>query len=137
MNWLLPQPDRDPELAAALRLIEPVPDRSAEEALRRRILEAARARPAGLNAVSPRWWEWISTWKPVAVPMGVMACLVAALLLPGKGDLVVTAEDALETDVDSAMVLATFSDPGFGNQVTTGLIAPQGRDWLLTQAFVR
>jgi hypothetical protein len=72
----------------------------------------------------------------VAVPVGLTACLAAALLLPGEGDLVGAGESAAETGADSAMVLATFSDPGFGHQVTARLIAPEGDDWLLAQAFV-
>jgi hypothetical protein len=137
VNWLFREPRRDPELAAVLRRIEPASDRSLEEALRLRILEAARARAARLKAATPPWWEWISAWIPVAVPVGLTACLAAALLLPGEGDLVGAGESAAETGADSAMVLATFTDPGFGNQVTARLIAPEGDDWLLAQAFVR
>ena len=137
VNWVFHEPERDSELAAALRQIEPLPDRSAEEALRLRILQAARARSIGLNASAPRWWEWISAWIPVAVPMGVTACLAAALLLPGTGELVGAGAYGGETGADSAMVLATFSDAGFGSQVTAQLIAPEGDDWLLSQAFVR
>jgi len=137
VNWLFREPRRDPELAAALRRIEPAPDRSVEEALRLRILDAAGARSTGLNAAAPRWWEWISAWIPVAVPIGLTACLAAALLLPGRGDLVGAGEYIGETGTDSAMVLATFSDAGFGSQVTAQLIAPEGDDWLLAQAFVR
>jgi hypothetical protein len=137
VNWVFREPERDSELAAALRRIEPAPDRSGEEALRLRILQATRARSIELNASAPRWWEWISGWIPVAVPIGLTACLAAALLLPGKGELVGAGEYSAETGADSAMVLATFSDAGFGSQVTARLIAPEGDDWLLSQAFVR
>jgi hypothetical protein len=136
VNWLFREPRRDPELARALRRLEPASDRSLEESLRLRILEATRARSARLKAVTPPWWEWISSWIPVAVPIGLTACLAAALLLPGEADLVGAGESA-ETGADSAMVLATFSDPGFGSEVTARLIAPEGDDWLLAQAFVR
>jgi hypothetical protein len=137
MTWLFPEPERDPELAAALRRIEPAPDRSGEEALRLRILQAARAKSRELNAGGPRWWEWISAWIPVAVPIGLTACLAAALLLRGTGELAGAGESSTETAADSAMVLATFSDAGFGSQVTAQLIAPEGDDWLLSQALVR
>ena len=70
MTWLLSEPERDPELAAALRRIEPAPDLSGEEALRLRILRAARGKAREVNAGAPRWWEWISGWIAVAVPMG-------------------------------------------------------------------
>jgi hypothetical protein len=90
-----------------------------------------------LNAGAPRWWEWISAWIPLAVPIGVTACLAAALLLRGTGELAGAGEYGAETAADSAMVLATFSDASFGSQVTAQLIAPQGEDWLLSEALVR
>jgi hypothetical protein len=137
MTWLLSEPERDPELAAVLRRIEPAPDLSGEEALRLRILRAARGKAREVNADAPRWWEWISGWIPVAVPMGVTACLAAALLLRGTGELGGAGGYGTETAADSAMVLATFSDAGFGSQVTAQLIAPEGDEWLLSEAFVR
>jgi hypothetical protein len=137
VNWVFREPERDSELAAALRRIEPALDRSTEEALRLRILQAARAKSIEMNVSAPRWWEWISAWIPVAVPMGLTACLAAALLLPGTGELVGTGESSAETGADSAMVLATFSDAGFGSQVTARLIAPESDDWLLSPASVR
>ena len=137
MNWLFPEPDRDPELAAVLRRIEPAPDRSGEEALRLRILRAARGRSLQVSTGALRWWEWISAWIPVAVPIGVTACLAAALLLRGTGEAARAAVYSAETAADSAMVLATFSDAGFGSQVTAQLIAPEGADWLLSEVLVR
>jgi hypothetical protein len=137
MTWLFPEPERDPELAAVLRRIERAPDRSGEEALRLRILQAARATSIELNASAPRWWELISAWIPVAVPIGVTACLAAALLLRGTGEAARATVYSAETAADSAMVLATFSDAGFGSQVTAQLIAPEGDDWLLSEVFVR
>jgi hypothetical protein len=137
MKWLFPEPERDPELAAALRRIEPAPDLSGEEALRLRILQAVRGQSLELHAGPPRWWEWISAWIPLAVPIGVTACLAAALLLRGTGELPGAGVYSAETAADSAMVLATFSDAGFGRQVTAQLIAPEGDDWLLSEALVR
>ncbi|MFL5494500.1 MAG: hypothetical protein ACJ8DC_08980 [Gemmatimonadales bacterium] len=137
MKWLFPEPERDPRLAAALRRIDPTPDLSEEEALRLRILQAVRGMSQGLNAGPPRWWEWISSWIPVAVPMGVTACLAAALLLRATGESPAASVYSAETAADSAMVLATFSDAGFGNQVTAQLIAPEGDDWLLAEVIVR
>ena len=52
VNWVFREPERDSELAAALRRIEPAPDRAAEEALRLRILQAARAKSIE-NTISP------------------------------------------------------------------------------------
>ena len=137
MNWLFPEPERDPELAAVLRRIEPAPDRSGEEVLRRRILQAARGKSLQVNTGAPRWWEWISAWIPVAVPIGVTACLAAALVLRGTGALAGANESSAETAADSALVLATFSDAGFGSQVTAQLIAPEGDEWLLSEVLVR
>jgi hypothetical protein len=137
VNWLFREPERDSELAAALRRIEPAPDRSGEEALRLRILQAARAKSIELSASAPRWWEWISAWIPMAVPIGLTAGLAALLLLRGTGELTGAGASSAETAADSAMVLATFSDAGFGSQVTRQLIAPEADDWLLSQALVR
>ena len=134
MNGLFREPERDPELGKALRLIEATRETGDLEALRRRILVAARPRLAQFGAPALRWWEWISAWTRVAVPVGLAASLAAGLLVQASGT--ATALSSYSTDMgsDSTLVLAAFSEPALGSRLTAHLIAPEGNDWLLEQA---
>jgi hypothetical protein len=134
MSWLFRDPERDPELERALQRIETARETSDVEALRRRILAAARPRLARLGAPALRWWEWISTWTRVAIPVGLAASLAAGLLIRAGGT--ATAFSSYSTDMgsDSTLVLAAFSEPASGSWFTAHLIAPEGNDWLLEQA---
>jgi hypothetical protein len=134
---LFREPERDAELGNALRQMEassrPGGD---DEALRIRIVAAARPKLAGLSAPVRHWWEWISGSVRVAIPIGVAACVAAALLVPGSGDYVGTEVSATVAGVDSTLVLAAFSAPS-GGDLTSHLVVPAGDDWLLSQALDR
>lgn len=130
------EPARDPKLADALRRIDESQASEEElERLRLRILEAARPALAGFRAPGRPWWEWISGWVRVAVPVGVAASLVLAFVVPGTADLAAGDTTAVVAGADSTIVLAAFSEPGTGNQLTAHLIAPETSDWLLAQAL--
>jgi hypothetical protein len=127
-------PARDPRLADALRQIEGTPPDD-DHALRQRILDAARPMLVALRTAGRPWWTWLSAWVRVAVPVSVAACLAAALLLPGRSDVVTNEISATSTAVDSTIMIAALSTPGSEGQLTAHLIAPESGDWLLAQAF--
>lgn len=132
MSGLFRDSERDPDLGNALRRIEAARETGDVEALRRRILAAARPRLVQLGAPALRWWEWISTWTRVAVPVGLAASLAAGLLVQASGT--ATALSSTDMGSDSTLVLAAFSEPASGSWLTGHLIAPEGNDWLLEQA---
>jgi hypothetical protein len=134
MALLFGEPDRDPRLGDALRHIEGTPPDEGE-GLRQRIMDAARPVLAGLRTAGRPWWAWLSAWVRVAVPVSVAASLAAALFLPGRADIVGGDSSSAIVGADSTIVLAAFSDPGTGGQLTAHLIAPEAGDWLLAQAF--
>jgi hypothetical protein len=136
MSRLFGEPPRDPELGDALRRMEAASRPGDDEALRMRIVAAARPRLAQLRTPVRRWWEWISGSVRVAIPIGVAACVAAALLVPGSGDYVGTEASTTVAGADSTLVLAAFSAPSAGD-LTSHLIVPAGDDWLLSQALER
>jgi hypothetical protein len=137
MKWLLGEPGRDPELAAALGRTDPVPDAARSEDLRRRIMARARPILAEIDLPTARWWEWPSAWVRIAVPIGLAASLAAGLLLPRSSEMASLGTSTAEAGADSTLLLAAFSEPSTRGQVTAPLIAPESNDWLLEQALNR
>jgi hypothetical protein len=134
MSWLFREPERDPELGKALRAVEAAWEQSDPESLRRRIIAAARPTMGRLGSRAPKWWEWISGWTRVAVPVGLAASLAAGVLVHGSGTTTSLSASATDMGSDSTLVLAAFSEASAGSQWTAHLIAPEGNDWLLEQA---
>ena len=134
MSGLFREPERDPELGRALQRIDAARETGDLEALRRRILAAARLRLARLGAPALRWWEWISDWTRVAVPVGLAASLAAGLLVQASGTATALSSYGTDMGSDTTLVLAAFSEPASGSRLTAHLIAPEGNDWLLEQA---
>jgi hypothetical protein len=133
MSWLFREPERDPKLGDALRQSQSIPEAGDADPLRRRILAAARPTLSRLGSRAPKWWEWISDWTRIAVPVGLAASVAAGLLVQS----VKTGSPGVSsTDMgsDSTLVLAAFAEPAAGSQLTGYLIAPEGNDWLLDQA---
>jgi hypothetical protein len=137
MNWLFREPERNPRLAAALRQIDPVPDVTQAEHLRRRIMGRARPRLAELELPAARWWEWLSQWVRIAVPVGLAASLAAGLFLPRSSEMSLLESYTSEIGADSTLMVAAFSEPSVRGQLAGHLIAPEGNDWLLEQALTR
>jgi hypothetical protein len=134
MNWLFREPPPDAELGAALRRVEDQWQQGDMEKLRHRILAAAAPKLAQLRSPESQWWDWISRWMPVAVPVGLAAALAAGLLVPGAPDLT-----TLTTDVgaDSTLVTAAFAETPAGSELAASLIAPGTSDWLWQQAVAQ
>ena len=135
MSWLFREPPHDPKLGAALRRIETTVPLGDSEPLRQRIGAAARPKLAELRSPAPRWWELISRWMPVAVPVGLAASLAAGLLVPASGEITTLAGYAADAGADSTLVIAAFSEVGIGGQLAAHLVAPESGDWLFEQAL--
>jgi anti-sigma factor RsiW len=136
MSWLFQEPSRDPKLAAALRQLDDGSPRDSEP-LRQRILAAARPRLGELRSPTPRWWEWISPWLPVALPMGLAASLAAGLLVPAGTEISSDSSSAVEVGTDSTLVIAAFSEGSVRSQWAAHLVAPESGDWLFEQAITQ
>jgi hypothetical protein len=126
MNWLFQEPRPDPRLGEALRRLDSAS--GADDAqLRQRIVEAAGPTLTSLRAPTPRWWEWISRWVPVAVPVGLAASLVAGFLVPDAEEFAAQGYSS-EAAADSTLVLAAFSVTPEGGQLAAFVVAPQSGD---------
>jgi hypothetical protein len=134
MSPLFREPERDPVLGAALRQLEDASTPADAGVLRRRILTAARPTLARLGSASPPWWEWISRWNRIALPLGLAASIGAGILVLGNGGGAFLANSNPDLESDSTLVLAAFSEPAAGSELTGYLIAPEANDWLLQQA---
>jgi hypothetical protein len=137
MRWLLGEPDRDPKFAAALRRADPEPDPARGEELRRRIMARARPRLAELQLPTGHWWDWLSGWVRIALPIGVAAGLAAGLLLPRNVETDSLGSTTAEAGADSTLIAAAFSEPSAGGQVAAHLIAPESNDWLFEQVLTQ
>jgi hypothetical protein len=137
MKWLLGEPDRDPELAAALRQADPEPDPARGEELRRRIMARARPRLAELPLPTGHWWDWLSGWVRIALPVGIAASLAAGLLLPHNVETDSLGSTTAEAGADSTLIAAAFSEPSTRGQVAAHLIAPESNDWLFEQVLTQ
>lgn len=135
MKHLFREPTRDPELGAALRRIDPVSGLGDDEPVRRRILAAARGRLNDLRSPFPTLWEIMSGWVRATALLGLAAGLVAALLVPGSGELTWNPTYSLDRGTDSTLVLAALSERNAGGLPGAALAEPESDDWLLEQAL--
>jgi hypothetical protein len=136
MKWLFQEPPRDRRLSEALRnqqTASHIPDAE----LHRRIVAAAQPRLKQLRTAGPCWWEWITRWMPVAVPIGLAASLAGALLLPGSVDLMTETSSTAEAGADSTLVIAAFSEAGTGSELAAHLVAQSTNEWLFEEAVSR
>jgi hypothetical protein len=97
-------------------------------------MEAAGPRLSALGSSSPRWWEWISRWMPVALPVGLAASLAAALLVPQAEGVSGSSAYTADTAEDSTLVAAAFAEIPAGTQLAFHLVAPEPGDWLFEEA---
>ena len=136
MSWLWRDPLRDPKLGAALRTLEADnPGSRNPDLLRQRILAAADPLLRKLRSpAAPPWWEWISRWMPIAVPVGLAASLAASTLVSGPTDLSTVVSASAEAWADSTLVIAAFSESGAGSELAGRLVAPASGDWLFEEA---
>jgi hypothetical protein len=137
MKWLVREPGRHPEIAAALKRADPVPDAAREEELRRRIMARARPSLAELRLPTAHWWDWLSGWVRIALPVGLAASLAAGLLLPHSVETDSPGSYTAEAGADSTLIVDAFSEPSARGQLAAHLIAPESNDWLLEQVLTQ
>ncbi len=113
-------PERDPMLGALLR----------EARLRERIGVAARRR--GLRRVDTPWYGWVARYGRAAVPIGIAAALIAAVILNrsvrSEAELAV---QAAATDLRGAVT------GGSRSAVTDAVVGPDSTEFLIAMAVDR
>jgi hypothetical protein len=144
----LPEPERDPELARAIRDAEGPPlGRARLELLRTRIAVAALA---ALDANRERtWWEWTSRWARTEVALAAAATVLAAVIggatTIGRGGLTsdttvaVTSlsRSSLGADHLDSLVTRSVTSAASSEQVMNALVGPASGEWLLTATVLR
>jgi hypothetical protein len=70
----------------------------------------------------------------IALPVGLAASVGAGILVLGNAGAIPLASDSTDLGSDSTLVVAAFSEPAAGSELTGYLIAPEANDWLLQQA---
>ena len=136
MKWLFQEPRRDPKLGDALRRLER-PSRQDDAELRQRIVAAATPQLSGLRTPGRHWWEWVTRWMPVAIPLGLAASLAAGLILPAVEEVSPTTDYAMETSADSTLLAAAYSEESDAGQLAAHVVAPESGDWLFEQAVAQ
>jgi len=118
-EFLAKDPDRDPALGALLR----------EDRLRERIVVAARRRR--LRRVDTPWYGWVARYGRAAVPIGIAAALIAAVILnrSPRADAEFAAQAA--TDLQDAVASGSRTD------VTDALVGPDSTEFLIAMAVDR
>jgi len=118
---LAQDPLRDPVLGALLR----------EERLRERIVIAAR-RHRMRRADAP-WYGWVARYGRAAVPIGIAAALLAAVLLNRsvRSEAEVAAQAAASSDLRGAVT------GGSRTAVTDAVVGPDSTEFLIAMAVER
>ncbi|MHB8839369.1 MAG: hypothetical protein ACYC7F_10495 [Gemmatimonadaceae bacterium] len=119
-EFLAQDPEREPVLGALLR----------EERLRERIVVAARRR--GMRRVDTSWYGWVARYGRAAVPIGIAAALIAAVILNrsvrNEAEL---AAQAAATDLRGAVA------GGSRSAVTDAVVGPDSTEFLIAMAVDR
>ncbi len=119
-EFLAQDPEREPVLGALLR----------EERLRERIVVAARR--CGMRRVDTSWYGWVARYGRAAVPIGIAAALIAAVILNrsvrNEAEL---AAQAAATDLRGAVA------DGSRSAVTDAVVGPDSTEFLIAMAVDR
>jgi hypothetical protein len=118
-EFLAADPQRDAQLGALLR----------EERLRERIVVAARRRR--LRIETP-WYGWVARYGRAAVPIGIAAALIAAVILNRtvRTDADFAAQSAA-TDLRGAVAGGSRAD------VTDAVVGPDSTEFLIAMTVER
>jgi len=118
---LAQDPPRDPVLGALLR----------EERLRERIVIAARRHQ--MRRVDTPWYGWVARYGRAAVPIGIAAALLAAVLLNRsvRNEAEVAAQAAASSDLRGAVA------GGSRTAVTDAVVGPDSTEFLIAMAVDR
>jgi hypothetical protein len=138
----LPEPERDPRLARAIREAEGAATSAARlELLRSRIAIAAAA--VFESRREREWWEWMTRWARTEVALAAAATILAAVIgsaaMIGRGELAsdtVAASSAVSRQpttppVDSVVAHALATGAS-SEQVMNALVGPPSGEWLLS-----
>jgi hypothetical protein len=120
-EFLAQDPPRDPVLGALLR----------EERLHERIVIAARRRQ--MRRVDTPWYGWVARYGRAAVPIGIAAALLAAVLLNRsvRNEAEVAAQAAASSDLRGAVT------GGSRTAVTDAVLGPDSTEFLIAMAVDR
>jgi hypothetical protein len=118
---LAQDPPRDPVLGALLR----------EERLRERIVIAARRHR--MRRVDTPWYGWVARYGRAAVPIGIAAALILAVLLNRsvRNEAEVAAQAAASSDLRGAVA------GGSRTAVTDAVVGPDSTEFLIAMAVDR
>jgi hypothetical protein len=118
---LMEDPARDATLGALLR----------EHRLRERIAVAARRRR--MRRLDTPWYGWVARYGRAAVPIGIAAALIAAVILNStvRSEAEVAAQAAAAADLRGAVA------GGSRAAVTDAVIGPDSTEFLIAMAVER
>jgi len=139
----LSEPERDAQLARAIRAAEgPPPSMARLELLRARIAAAAVAM---LDARRERaWWEWMTRWARTEVVLAVAATILAAVIGGattigreeiGVDSVVGVANQASGVSRLDSVATRAVAAGSSSEQVMNALVGPASGEWLLTVAL--
>lgn len=119
--FLAQDPARDAALGALLR----------EHRLRERIAMAARRRR--MQRLDTPWYGWVARYGRAAVPLGIAAALIAAVILNRtvRSDAEYAAQAAAAADLRGALA------GGSRNAVTDAVMGPDSTEFLIAMAVDR
>ncbi len=121
-DLLARDPDRDPALGALLR----------EHRLHERIMVAARR--GRLRRLDTPWYGWVARYGRAAVPIGIAAALIAAVILNRsvRSDAEYAAQAAaVQNDVAGALARGSY------NVVSDALVGPDSTELFIAMAVDR
>ncbi|MBW7932331.1 MAG: hypothetical protein H3C62_01710 [Gemmatimonadaceae bacterium] len=113
-------PERDPVLGALLR----------EDRLRERISIAARRR--GMRRVDTPWYGWVARYGRAAIPIGIAAALIAAVILNRS----VRTEAELAAQAAATDLRGAVAD-GSRAALTDAVVGPDSTEFFIAMAVDR
>jgi hypothetical protein len=122
-------PPRDAALGDAIRAIAGGTPRG-DQRLVAAVVDAGRPRLAQLEA-GTEWWEWTARWARTAIPIGLAASLLVAVLAYRS---LLPPDDTQSPRAPSVAFAAVASMAGSEVQIVDSLVGPATHDWLLTAA---
>jgi hypothetical protein len=130
------EPQRDPDLAAALARLEGEPPMEAVdwERLRRRIGARADGALARLRARSA-WWAYAARWGRVAIPIAAAAGIAIAFTLPAGEDVRTSGGEAARSVAAPAQLETAYLSGASPGEAADELVETTDREWLLGQVM--
>ena len=134
MTRLLPEPDRDPKLAQALRRLDREDFPRSEAALVQRIMLGAGPVLGARRQPERAWWEQVAGWSGFAMPAAVGLGIAAAAVLYSERGAINPAWSSDSLTVTETMLSAATLPRG-EVPVEDQLLAPVSDEWLISGAM--